>query len=203
MSKFNGLASLSEVTEAVHTGIKKAYKDYHLLSTYTVCQAPEYFLTVKIADALKGLKLYVDLECSVNHTLDKAGAKQPGPIPKDIRRNGRFDFVAHYYSDKPRFIGEVKNSVSTPIRLENDLKRICHVLDYGKTNSFQSGIIAFYAYKKIKKNSPEKLEELISNIKKKCTEAGSKFNCKIKMTHEPLARYADYASDSVCMVISK
>lgn len=108
-------------------------------------------MTVKIADALKGLRLYVDLECSVNLTLDKAGAKQPGPILKDIRRNGRFDFVAHSYKDKPRFIGEVKNSVSTPIRLENDLKIICHALDYGKTNSFQSGIIAFFVYKKIKK----------------------------------------------------
>lgn len=133
MIRLNGPTSLSEVTQAVHKGIEKANKDYRSLSDYYVCQAPEYFLTVKIADALKGLKLYVDLECSVNLTLDKAEAKQPGPIPKDIRRNGRFDFVAHSYSsDKPRFIGEVKNHVCSLGHLESDLKRICRILNYGK-----------------------------------------------------------------------
>ncbi len=198
----NGPVGVRQFEEAIHAGIRRAYQDYPVLSELDVKEAPEYYLTVKIADELKKLKLFVDLECSVKTTLKLAGAVQPGPIPTKLRGNGRFDFVAHSLGNKPRFLGEVKHPVGVISRLDKDLERICGVLNHGRSNSFQSGVIAFYAFKKKRAGSVEALQKLIDELQKRCTIASSESSCNVRMSWKSLAKHDDYASASVCMLIS-
>ena len=57
--------------------------------------APEYLLTVKIAEKLANINKnkFITLEDNVEKTLDNAGAKGKGKISSKIRANGRFDIV--------------------------------------------------------------------------------------------------------------
>lgn len=195
-----GPVGIRQFEDAVHEGIRRAYEDYPDLSDCDVIDAPEYYLTVKIADELKQLNLFVNLECSVKNTLRLAGVVEAENIRKELRGNGRFDFVAHSIQNKPRFMGEVKHPVAVLSRLDGDLERICGILMCGGVNSFQSGVIAFYAFKK-KKKALDSLDKLIADIKARCTAASSELSCKVQMSWRPLARRENYASASVCMVV--
>ncbi len=202
-TKTTGPVALHDVKAAIHKGIRKAFADYPRLSGEIVNCAPEYYMTVKIADELKKLKLFVDLECGVEKTLDAAGAKQPGPVPKLLKGNGRFDFVAHSMGEKPRFVGEVKHPVNRLTRIERDLTRICKVLKYGDRNSFQAGIIAFYVVKDLKKGAQEKLLKTIERLGRESKTACADLKCSVSMEWKQLAAGDDYASASVCLIIKK
>lgn len=132
--------------------------------------APEYLLTVKIAEKLANIdkNKFITLEDNVEKTLDNAGAKGQGRISSRIRANGRFDIVLWWAKGDPRAIIEVKHRVYKFTNIEEDIIRICETL---KRKSFQSsikyGLIAFYMSNSYKNNAKDKLLKQIDNLFKK------------------------------------
>ena len=129
--------------------------------------APEYLLTVKIAESIANLEKtkFVTLEDNVDYVLGHANAKGSGKIHPDIRKDGRFDIVLWWAGGTPRAVIEVKNGVLIFKKIEDDVKRIKEVLKRKPENlKFQFGVIAFYISQQYKKSAKEQLQKQINNI---------------------------------------
>ena len=198
-----GPVPLQSFEAAIHDGIRAAHVDYPKLSGLCVSQAPEYYLTTKIAGEMQKLNLYIDLERSVNKTLKDAKATSPGRLSAAIRGNGRFDFVAHYNHDTPRFIGEVKHSVVSHGRITADIQRISAVLNRGKHNTLQNGVIALYAHNATIGKAVQKLEKFLCKLQHDCLTLMGPKRGQVKVNYKPLDQNPDYASASVCILIKK
>lgn len=198
-----GPVSLRSFEDAIHDGIRAAHTDYPRLSGFCISEAPEYYLTTKIAGEMQKLNLFTDLERSVSTTLQDAEATAPGPLSKAIRGNGRFDFVAHYNSDVPRFIGEVKHNVISTGRITSDIQRISAVLNRGKPNTLQNGVIALYAHNKSTAKAMPKLESFLEKLKQDCLAVMGANRGRVVVNYRYLDQGPDYASASVCILIKK
>lgn len=88
--------------------------------------APEYLLTVKIAEKLANIdkNKFITLEDNVNKTLNSSNAKGRGRIPSKIRANGRFDIVVWWAKGDPRAVIEVKHRVYKFANIEEDVNRV-------------------------------------------------------------------------------
>ncbi len=116
-----------------------------------VCNAPEYLLTVKIAESIAteiekiGGKELITLEDNLDYLLDLANAKGRGTMSHKVRKNGRCDISMWREDEKPKALIEVKNSVFSLRKITSDIDRIKEVLKRNTSKStFEFGLIAFY-----------------------------------------------------------
>ncbi len=162
--------SIENIAKAVIKGIQNAQKSYvNLTGGLWVWQGPEYFITVKIAEAITKLKgsKYITLENSAKFALQDAGGIGRGRLPVDIRSSGKMDILLWWAKDEPRAIIEVKSQRLSKENYRKDIKRIKQFLLKGKeNNSMQFGIFAYYdsANDGNKKSAKSKLNERKKHI---------------------------------------
>lgn len=132
-------------------GIEAAFDEWMELSGEWLQTAPEYLLTVKVAQKLReeipAAKRTLLMEPHVGTTLAKAGGIQRGPNAEKLRSNGRFDIVLGHGDGRPRMLIELKNPHWTPMGevALKDLHRICRALLQGKNKTqLYGGVFAFY-----------------------------------------------------------
>ena len=160
---------MDEIVNCALEAIDKAHKDYHKWSNGEwLWNAPEYFLTVRIAEKIAKLdkNKFVTMEDNVDYILDEAKAKKSGDIHPDIRADGRFDIVLWWASCEPRAIIEVKNGVNAYIKIQEDISRVSRTIKDAPIGSkIQFGLIAFYTSHQYKKGyAIERLDEQIHKI---------------------------------------
>ena len=157
-----------ELIDATLTAINNCQKTY-LNWSYNewLSFAPEYFLTVKIAEEISKINKnkFITLEDNVENTLDISNAKGRGKISTGTRSNGRYDIVVWWANGHPRAIIEVKNCVRNYRKIEEDITRICDSLNRkSKDSTLRHGFIAFYIDNTYIKNAKEQLEKQLNNI---------------------------------------
>ena len=161
--------SRERIVEACLDGIEESSKLYREWSgDEWLWNAPEYLITVKIADQISTIEgnKFITLEDNVDYILSEAKAKGRGRISEDIRANGRSDIVLWYANGFPRAIIEVKNSVYGIGKIEKDIVRIQDILNRKKNKSkIEFGIVAFYIDRSYKKgNAKSKVIKKIKSI---------------------------------------
>jgi hypothetical protein len=131
-------------------GIEAAFDDWLGMSGEWLKTAPEYLLTVKVAQrlttAIPAAKRTLLMEPHVASTLSDAGGIQRGPNASKLRAGGRYDIVLGHGNGVPRAVIELKN----PLWVRGgaalaDLDRICYSLMQGKAKTqLYTGLFAFY-----------------------------------------------------------
>ena len=168
--------SIDRIIKATLDGIDESMSIYQKWSGGEwLWNAPEYLLTIKIAENISKIKgsKFITLEDNVDYLLNLANAKGRGKISDKTRKNGRSDIVLWWANGTPRAIIEVKNSVYNQNKISNDINRIKAILKRKKSKStLQFGLIAFYIDRKYKtKNAKENIEnriyEIFSEVKNK------------------------------------
>jgi hypothetical protein len=161
--------SITKLTEATLNGINESMELYKKWSGGEwLCNAPEYLMTVKIAENIancEGDKL-ITMEDNVNYILDLSNAIKQGRKPDALRKNGRIDIVIWNKNETPKIIIEVKNNVYRLNKIYKDINRTYNMLIRNKNNStLEYGIIAFYISKHYKLgNAKEKLTKQLTKI---------------------------------------
>ena len=148
------------------TGIEAAFKGYKRMSGLPLHEAPEYLITVLVAQELhKGVKnTGVYLETSVKETLTESGSSKPGTRALNERRDGRFDILVKN-DDRSWCVIEIKNPHCWP-KIISDMRRISAVLKHHTHDSVvRRGVIAFYAHWKRKKD--DTIQECDRKIREK------------------------------------
>lgn len=131
-------------------GIEAAFDDWLDMSGEWLKTAPEYLLTVKVAQRLTAVipssKRTLLMEPHVASTLAEAGGIQRGPKATKLRSGGRYDIVLGHGNGVPRAVIELKNPLwARGIAAYSDLDRICHSLLQGKAKTqLYTGLFAFY-----------------------------------------------------------
>ncbi len=144
--------SRNKIIKATLDGIETSVELYQKWSGGEwVCNAPEYLLTVKIAESIAieieniGAKELITLEDNLDYLLGLADAKGKGSISNKVRKNGRCDISVWREDEKPKALIEVKNSVFSLRKITSDINRIKEVLKRKTSKStFEFGLIAFY-----------------------------------------------------------
>ncbi len=172
--------SIETIIESTLDGIDESIKFYQEWSGGEwLWNAPEYFITVKIAEniaKINGAK-YITLEDNVKYVLDLAQQKGKGQASEKARANGRSDIVLWYGNEKPRAIVEVKNAV---FRIKNILEDIERIQDVLEKFTLQFGLIAFYMDRHYEKgNANQKVEENIHKIFEEIKEQYPKMICEL------------------------
>lgn len=172
-------------------GILKAWKSHRKMSSAPFARAPEYLVTVKIAEELSTAGAgKVELEYSVKKALTHGKARKKGKTPLALRNDGRFDILLHWTGEKPRAIIEVKHPVRKATVLNADIRRICISLkktglEIEDKKVLRRGFIAFFlvAPMNSKKKSKPKifLREQRKNIQKYANAIAAKHNCVAKL----------------------
>lgn len=160
--------SMDEVVNCALEAIVNAHDEYLIWTNGEwLWNAPEYFLTVKIAEKIANLEKtkFVTMEDNVDYILDHAHAKGSGRMHSDIRSNGRFDIVLWWAGGKPRAVIEVKNRVNVFSKIADDIKRIKEVLNRKVgASKIQFGLMAFYISQQYKNSAKDMLQKQINNI---------------------------------------
>ena len=151
-----------------------------------VCNAPEYLLTVKIAESIAteieevAGKELITLEDNIDYLLDLANAKGKGTISDKVRKNGRCDISIWSEDEKPKALIEVKNSVFSLKKIVSDIHRIKEVLKSNSSKStFEFGLIAFYIDRHYKTgNANERIKAQADKIFKQAQESNTDINLK-------------------------
>lgn len=157
--------SIQQIEEAVVQGIQCAQKKYLEWSNGdSLYYAPEYFITMNIAEQIIGLEgpKFVTLEYNAKYTLEDAGALGRGRLSNDLRANGRVDIVVWYGKEKPRAVIEIKKFAYDTQNYEKDIHRIKKMLQHNHLkSSLQFGIFAYYdeAVDGKRKTAQQALEE--------------------------------------------
>ncbi len=131
-------------------GIEAAFADWLEMSGEWLKTAPEYLLTVRVAQALTAAipasKRTLLMEPMVSRTLQDAGGVQRGPKVNKLRASGRYGIVLGHGNVKPRAVIELKSPLWDRGALAvSDLDRICQSLLQGKAKTqLYTGIFAFY-----------------------------------------------------------
>lgn len=135
----------------VAKGVERAFDEWESMSGEWLRTAPEYFLTVKVAQYLRKVipasQRTLLMEPEVSTVLKDAGGVQCGPKAKHLRIRGRFDVVLGRSDGRPRVVIELKNGVynrmGDGVRL--DLHRLCHALLHGgELTHLHTGILALF-----------------------------------------------------------
>ena len=119
--------SIEKIIEATLDGIDESMNIYQKWSGGEwLWNAPEYLITVKIAENIANLdgNKYITLEDNVDYILDVSNAKAKGQISDLARKNGRSDIVLWWADGTPRAIIEVKNAVFRLDKIAQDIDRI-------------------------------------------------------------------------------
>ena len=139
------------IPKMVRDGIKNAYYDWEAMCGDWLHSAPEYLITVRVADQLMKeivpTKRTLVMEGPVAKALTDAGSIQRGIKAKKLRHNGRFDIVLGNSRASPKVIIEIKNRIWNPTGdlITKDLNRICEALLHGKEHTnLDVGILGFY-----------------------------------------------------------
>lgn len=160
------------ITDFINGGLKRAVKEHIELTKgqTELSYAPEYFLTVNIAEELKNLSgVSIILEESMG------GEDQPnGKKPEGWKRNKRYDIVVRKNDFSPYAAIEVKHRVySVSERVIEDFRRISNAVNF-KANGesvFEMGIFAFYTVFDEKSTNisqkSETIRKLYSNLEEK------------------------------------
>ncbi|MDR3053961.1 MAG: hypothetical protein LBU53_00945 [Zoogloeaceae bacterium] len=159
-------ATLESILDA-HTHYQEMNGD----KSWWLRYAPEYFLTVRIAESIfdqrKQGNIFVSLEYKMDDILDNLG-KGSGRVPKKIRKDGRSDIVLWNRLNSEwsaRAIIEVKNQVSSyNENIRKDIERIGTAV---KKYPLQFGLFAFYT--SVDKNK-EHLRGIIKHLRCKAEE---------------------------------
>ena len=141
-----GPVPIGDVIEKTLSGIAKAQKDYEDWSGgYWLWMAPEYMLTMYIAQAIRTIpgSHFLTLEEGVKKSMEEAGGFGRGKLPKSVRPYGKSDITLWWGKGEPRAVIEVKKHVSTFKKIEADIERISAMLK-NKDNSLQCGLVALY-----------------------------------------------------------
>jgi len=164
-----------KIIKSTLNGIDEAMETYYEWSGGEwLWNAPEYFITVKIAENIAEIEgnKYITLEDKIDNkvleytdfNLKKKRLKQAS---KDARTNGRGDIIFWRANGTPRALIEVKNGVQNITVLLKDIERIRTILHTQSTIDF--GLIAFYSSQEYKTgNADEKLKNKVLQIKKDC-----------------------------------
>ena len=164
--------AIKDIIDAVLEGYTEAQIIYEKMSGGDwLWQAPEYFITATVAYKINDLpgRKYLTLEYGSAITIDEAGARGRGRLPKDIREKGKVDILLWWAKGVPRAIIEIKNQIYSREQYEKDIKRIKSFLKRNShESSLQFGIFAFYesAFTGSRKTAKEKVEDKINNIYK-------------------------------------
>jgi len=176
--------SIDKIIQSTLDGIDESMEVYQKWSGGEwLWNAPEYFITVKIAENIAKINgnKYITLEDNVNYILDLSNANNKGQVADTARGNGRSDIVIWWANGKPRAIIEVKNAVFRLDKITHDIDRIEEVLKSKQfETSLQFGLIAFYIDRNYKTgNAKEKIEERIYKIYDEITEQYPNISCKL------------------------
>jgi len=131
-------------------GIEDASNKFRLMSGIeSLYEAPEYYVTVCVANALtRGKQSYVTLEDNIERPLKHAGGLRPGRPRKSLRIKGRSDIVIWYRSDNtPRAVIEVKHPLFRAGKeFDRDIRRLRDIMDISKSqqHSTQFCCLAFW-----------------------------------------------------------
>ena len=131
-------------------GIESAFDEWLEMSGEWLKSAPEYLMTVKVAQTLKAAippgQRTLLMEPHVATVLDEAGGIQRGPKAGKLRAGGRYDIVLGQGNGVPRAVIELKNPLwHRGGAARSDLHRICRSLLQGKTHTqLYTGVFAFY-----------------------------------------------------------
>jgi hypothetical protein len=196
------------ITDCINSGLKRAVKEHIELTNgqTDLSYAPEYFLTVNIAEELKCLSgVSIILEESMGGA-DKLSGKKP----EGWKRNRRYDIVVRRNDFSPYAAIEVKHRVYTVSeRVIKDFKRISNAVNF-KANGksvFEMGIFVFYTvFDENNTNISQKNEtimELYSNLEIKLKDYQSNATLKanlIEPTKYP--RYTNVLWGGGCLVLT-
>ncbi len=135
----------------VAQGIEGAFHEWLDMTGKLLRTAPEYFVTVKVAQHLcaeiPAEQRTLLMEHEVSSVLRSAGGVQRGPASKHLRAGGRMDLVLGRADGRPRVVIELKNGLYLQMNqgVRADLHRLCHALLQGKNNThLHSGLLAFF-----------------------------------------------------------
>lgn len=181
--------SMGKIVDAVLAGIKKSQKQYEKWSNGAwLWEAPEYLITVNVANKIAeidGAK-YITLEHGSKSTVEEAGARGKGRLPKDIRERGRVDILLWRGRDEPRAVIEIKRSIYNFDQYEKDIKRIKQFLNRNRDqSSLQFGLLGYYdsADDSKSKKAKQKIQDKSLGIKNKIKETlGEDFYVSTKST---------------------
>lgn len=158
-----GRISRDQIIGAVVNAIEVSQKDYYEWSSEWLWQAPEYLITVNVANSLGKLEgaKYVTLENSVKGALVEAGAVSKGRKHSSLRHSGRYDILFWWGNGTPRVPIEIKNQVTRFEKIEEDIARIKTTLKQKNgANQFEFGLMGFYSSSPKAKSLAEKLEDI-------------------------------------------
>ena len=214
------------VPDWVLNGIESAFEEWMEMSGEWLKTAPEYLLTVSVAQTIKNAvpagQRTLLMEPHVAKTLDEAGGVQRGPKATKLRAGGRFDIVLGHGDGRPRTVIEMKNPLWTPMGKAalNDLHRICRALLQGRAKTqLYSGVFAFYTSSAVPKRKDSSAQERLNRKWVKDWEpallnwdwAGSdktRYNTHLKLSvkariHERSMNGAMHAWAAVCVHITR
>lgn len=181
------MASEQSIAQELLAGLDEAYDAYENMSGESLDHAPEYYITVVLAQTLsrgeKNRKVF--LERSVKATLKAAKSRKPGNRALSERRDGRFDILLER-NDEPICAIEIKSPHCWPKTIP-DMARICSVLKHHTHKStLRSGAICFYAHwDKSRTEDIESLGEKILDHAKKVFKSGTCFDFDCVLTASP------------------
>jgi len=198
--------SIDKIIESTLDGIDESMEVYQKWSGGEwLWNAPEYLITVKIAEKIANLdgSKYITLEDNVDYILDLSNDKGRAEVSDSARGNGRSDIVLWWANRKPRAIIEVKNAVFRLNKIAKDIDRIQEVLKNKKLNtSLQFGIIALYIDRGYKTgNAKEKIKEKIDKIHNEIKHKYPDISCKLKFREKEIINNNNDAWASVVFLL--
>ena len=137
---------MNQIIKNALEGVAKAQRDYEYWSGYWLLDAPEYFMTTCIAQEISTRRPFnysLTLEHIVREAIDVAGGMGRGRPRNDLRSAGKFDILLSEKDGIPRTIIEVKRDMKRFQTIEQDVARICSVLDHN--TSIQNGLVVYYS----------------------------------------------------------
>ncbi len=195
-------SSQISVRDAILKGIENAYSRYDQLAGDSLEHAPEYYVTVQIAEALsRGARpCSVTLESNVKRILGEAGAKKPGRYKDVARIRGRFDIVLWYgNTGQPRAVVEVKHPLFVAVegKINSDVERICWLLARSKEvgGSLRIGYFAFFSFAKPPKQGDSsaraRIKRRLQTITSHCKSIANKYGCSAVLRSGPIHGVGD------------
>lgn len=198
--------SINKIIESTLDGIDESMEVYQKWSGGEwLWNAPEYLITVKIAENIANLNgsKYITLEDNIDYILDISNAKNKGQVSDLARANGRSDIVLWWASGVPRAIIEVKNAVFRLDKIAQDIDRIQEVLKSEQLdNSLQFGLIAFYIDRGYKKgNAKENIQKRIYKIYNEIKEQYPDISCELAFREKEIIKSDNDAWSSVVFLL--
>jgi len=158
-----------QVLKVIDKGIRRAQEDYKNAAWTSLCQGPEYLITISIFYSLLDLtkKDSLTLENRPNDLLKHLKGKPQRGRPRSVPRGrGHVDICLwHKDNGRPRAIIEVKRCAEDWVKdkKDTDIDRIVKLLLYKSAWKFKFGILASCIHKVLKNNNRNELEGKIND----------------------------------------